>query len=119
MVDTKHIEVLEGEILKEQKKIEQEEVKMLKKEDEIKNEVDQIEKSTQALNSIERYRHNVVKKLAKHKFVFSMIVSLGVVLIWRGIWDITAELPILKENFVALLVGFAIIWFLEKYSEVH
>jgi hypothetical protein len=99
------IEILEGKILSEEAHIER--------------DLTVLEKKTASLSSLEKHRRRLVKKLAKHRFLFSMIVSFGVVLVWRGIWDITAELPVLKESAVALITGFVIIWFLEKYSEVE
>lgn len=107
------------DVLEQTEKIEDKVDLLLKEEKIIEGEVKEVKKDESVLVHVEHHRRGFVKKLAKHKFIFSLIVSLGVVLVWRGLWDITAELPVLKESGVALVLGLAIVWFLEKYSEVE
>jgi len=37
------------------------------------------------------------------------LVFLGVVLIWYGVWDIVGVIPILKNPYVAAMVGIVIL----------
>ena len=117
-MNTKSDHVIVGELLKEEDQILKTEHSILAEETVLEHEVKSLEKKISVLNAFESHRKRVVRRLAKHKFIFSILVSLGVVLVWRGIWDITSVMPVLKDSFVALIVGFAILWYLEKFSEV-
>lgn len=91
---------------------------LIQEEQKVEKNVEEVKQEETVIAQVESKRKRFVRRLAKHKFLFSMVASLGVVLVWRGLWDVTAELPVLKDSLVALLIGFAIIWFLEKYSEI-
>ncbi len=105
-------------ILQQGEAIEDKVDQLLQEEQRVEKNVEEVKQEETVIAQVETKRKRFVRKLAKHKFLFSMVASLGVVLVWRGLWDVTAELPVLKDSLVALLIGFAIIWFLEKYSEI-
>ena len=110
------IKNLEGRILKEEEIIEAKEKEILKIENKLLTSVEDIQSSEKILSKAGYYRRKIVRKLARHRFLFSVLVSLGGVLIWRGLWDLTASIPVLKESIVALLLGFLILWLLERYA---
>ncbi len=113
-----------AKMLKELKKIEDLESSLLVKEGEIlkaeklvlSKEKD-VERDVLWLKKAETHRRIVVKRLAKHRFIFSAIVTFGIVLIWRGMWGLADMIPVVKDTGVSLLLGFGIIWFLEKYAD--
>lgn len=105
-------------ILKQGAVIEEKVDHLIQEEQKVEKNVEEVKQEETVIAQVESKRKRFVRRLAKHKFLFSMVASLGVVLVWRGLWDVTAELPVLKDSLVALLIGFAIIWFLEKYSEI-
>jgi len=43
------------------------------------------------------------------RYLAALVVLFGVILFWRGLWDITYLLPIIKNPFVSLFVGLTII----------
>jgi hypothetical protein len=60
----------------------------------------------------------VIRRIAKHKFLFSLFVMFGVVLVWRGVWELSSMIPILSSSFVALAVGILVLWLVNKYTEL-
>lgn len=44
------------------------------------------------------------------RYFWSAFSAVGVICFWAGIWDGIGELPILKNPFVSLIVGFAILF---------
>ena len=108
---------LEGRIMKKEEVIEEKEKEILKIEEELLSSVEEIKTSEKILSKAGYFRRKMVRKLARHRFLFSVLVSFGAVLIWRGLWDITSSIPVLKESGVALILGFFILWLLEKYTE--
>ena len=107
--------VSEKEILKEEEIIEKQQAQILKKEAEIEGI---IVKEGQVLQELNKTRKNFVRKIAKHRFLFTLIVSTGIILVWRGIWEISAEVPFISQSVVALLIGLAILWLIERYSDL-
>lgn len=116
MKKSDEVKDLEGKILKEEEVIEAKEKEILKIENKILTSVEDIQTTEKILSKAGYYRRKIVRKLARHRFLFSVLMSIGGVLIWRGLWDITASLPVLKESIVALLLGFFILWLLERYA---
>lgn len=116
---------LENEILEREKKIEGDQKKLLAEEGEVLSEEKKLEvnisgvsKIGRQLNKIETFRSRFVSKIAKHRFIFSLLAASGVVLVWRGLWDISETLPILSSSFVALIVGLGLLWLLQKYTDM-
>lgn len=103
--------VVEGKIVQEEKKIEVEEKK-------IEHEEEQIVDLEKTIKTADKARFAFIKKFAKHKFLYSLVAGTGVVLVWRGLWDISETIPGLESSVVALIVGLGIIWVLEKYSSL-
>lgn len=60
-----------------------------------------------------------VLRIARHKFIFAVLVTFALVSIWRGTWHTLDETPILSNALISLLIGYLIIWLLEKYTELH
>ncbi len=108
--ELKKIERIESDLLVKEGEILDAEQMVLAKEKEI-------EKNVVWLKKADQQRRHIVKRLAKHKFLFSMLVTFGVVLIWRGMWGLSDILPVVKDTSISLFLGFGILWFLEKYSE--
>lgn len=108
--DIHRIEELESSLLAKEGEI-------LDAEQMILSEEKKVEKEILWLKKANAHRLHIVRRLAKHKFVFSMIVTFGVVLLWRGMWGLTEMVPVIKETGGSLFLGFGILWFLEKYSE--
>lgn len=71
-----------------------------------------------SLSGSKSIRKRFIQKIARRKFLFALLIASGTVLVWRGLWEITAKLPLLSESFVALFVGLGILWVVERYSEL-
>jgi hypothetical protein len=108
--ELKKIEDLESDLLAKEGEVLRAEERILASEKEVAKEIAWLKRA-------ESHRHQIVQRLSKHKFLFSTLVTFGVVLIWRGLWNLTDMLPVIKDTGVSLLLGFGIIWFLEKYSD--
>lgn len=43
------------------------------------------------------------------KFLWALLTGTGIILFWRGIWEVSYELPLLENVYFVLFVGLAII----------
>ena len=115
---------VENKILDEEEKIENTEKELLKDEKIVVNTLESrqfktLVQSSNVLRDLAKTRKVIVRKTAKHKFIFTLIVSTGIILVWRGIWEVSATLPILSSSFAALFVGVGILWLIERYTDLH
>lgn len=117
MTNKKPSDILEQQIIDKENAIEKREEEIIGLEQELLKKVEKLDRVEKTISRIEHYRRRTVKKLAKHRFIFSILVSLSFVLVWRGLWDVTASLPILKEAGIALIIGFFMMWLLERYTD--
>ncbi|MFA6461906.1 MAG: RNA repair domain-containing protein [Candidatus Woesearchaeota archaeon] len=52
----------------------------------------------------------ILREQDKH-FLWSLTAALGVILVWKGLWEGWYEIPAIGNEWVALFVGFAILTF--------
>ncbi len=43
------------------------------------------------------------------QFLYALLYGIGIVLFWRGVWEISYEIPLLKNVYFAMFVGLFII----------
>ncbi|MDT8285167.1 MAG: hypothetical protein RQ767_06535 [Thermovirgaceae bacterium] len=44
-----------------------------------------------------------------HKVIYALLVFLGLVLVWYGLWSIISVIPLLNKPFVALATGITVL----------
>lgn len=130
ITDLKKIGLEEKKILQEAEKIEEaekrinaEEKKILASEQKIlQNSKDHPTKTLsidEGLTSreLQLFKLFFVRRISKHKFIFSLIIVLATVLIWRGIWHSLDSIPVLSSSLISLGVGVLLFWLLRKYTK--
>ena len=58
------------------------------------------------LADVEKFQENF---RIYHKVIYGVLVFFGVVLVWYGLWTVMPDIPGLKNPFIAMLVGMAIL----------
>lgn len=118
----------EQEILSDEKKIE----RNIKKIERIENKIEDQEKEIMGVEKtiLKHAGHRfyprefkflrvvLLKKIARHKLLYTLSISTGIVLVWRGIWETSAMIPFISYPLVALTIGIIILWLSEKYTEL-
>ena len=125
------LELIEQALLKQTKKIEAAEEKIEKEEYKISRIEKDIIKTIKhkpvqtlmqsGLSPTEMgYIHKLfVHKIARHKYIYTLLVTLGIVLIWRGFWETTESMPLLSYPLIALISGVLILWLLEHMTRIN
>ncbi len=129
--DLKKVKAEEDRILKETQKIEEAEERIKKEEKRIlSSEAEILEnikgKSSKALEidegvskrELKFLRLIFLRRLARHKFISTLLIIIATVLIWRGIWHGVDELPFLSYSLVSLGVGIIILWIINRYTKL-
>lgn len=125
----KKVDIQEKELIKEADKIEKAQEKIEKEEREILSSEKRIFsflkhhsflsffiESGVAKREIKFFRLIVSNKIAKNKLIFGLILTLAIVLIWKGFWDAIDLVPFLSDWFVSITAGVLILWFLRRYT---
>jgi hypothetical protein len=70
------------------------------------------------LEQIEQNQTNnrFVSRLYKHRFIVSTVVTIGIILVWKGVEGISANLPFVSTAVGALLVGLLLLWVINSYA---
>jgi len=96
-------------------KVEALELKIINEEEEIMRSDKETSSSVRA---ILQWRNRVARKISRHKALLSTLIATGVILVWRGIWEVSADIPVLSSSLVALALGVVILVFINRYTEI-
>ena len=122
------IKLTEKEIVEEekhidaaQKHIQEDEHRILASEQTILRNI----KKTKSINTnslippeMSFFRTVFLRRIAKHKILYAFLATIGTVLIWRGIWEGADKIPFISLSWVSVLVGFGILWLLNKFTDL-
>jgi len=109
----RRLESLEKRIIKELKNVESLERKISGEEQEIEEQERKVSTSVQKLL---HWRNEFVKNLSQqHRIFFNTLLTVGVILISRGVWEISDKLPLLSSSGVSLVVGVGILVIINRY----
>lgn len=56
--------------------------------------------------------------LYKHRFWISLLLTIGIVLVWKAIGDLSSSLPVVSSAIGALIVGLAILALIDYLTNV-
>jgi len=45
--------------------------------------------SSNMLRDLAKTKKGLIRKIAKHKLIFTLVVSTAIILVWRGIWEVS------------------------------
>lgn len=103
------------------RKIEKKEKEILEKETQILNTEQVLLKILKEgpLANITRLRAKMLRKVGRHKLIFALLATVGMVMVWRGTWHTLDEIPIVQYSLVSFGVGVLVLWLLKKYTDMH
>ena len=112
----------EKKILAELKDIKEEEKEILAREDKMEETLDsrpfkEILDAAPAIKEVSAFRLRVVRRMQKHRLIFALLIALGIVLVWRGLWEVTESL--ISSAFISLILGILLLWLTKKYTDLH
>ena len=80
-----------------------------KEEEEVVTEVAKVE-------SVEDLKKNLIFHARHHKLLFPLVVTAGVVLVWRGLSGIFDATPLVSYSFISLALGIVILWVFNRMN---
>jgi hypothetical protein len=111
------IEQKEKEILKEEGIIQKETTDILHVASFIENaqrkEIIEEKKLEKELTGVQKFAINQAKE---HKFIFQVIILCGIILVWRGLWGLFDQTPIISSFIVSVIIGFILLWIFNKLT---
>jgi hypothetical protein len=110
------IERLESQILREEKKILHEDqviVKTLKTPSSL-----QLLQTINILRSLKRQQSAFVRRISKRRILFGLLVTVGMVGVWRGTWEFLDMIPWLHSPFASIAFGVLVLYVLKKVNDL-
>lgn len=105
-------------VIKEQKELVEKQEVILeqvvieeKKEDSVEEEVEKVEQ-------VSDIQKNLIVHAKHHRLIFPLIVGVGVVLLWRGLWDLFDQIPIVSYSFISIALGIIILWAFNRMNSI-
>lgn len=108
--DKQEIATLERKIIDEESEIKTLEEKINLKEDKILLK----EEGVVSKYPTRFLRSKFLKRLNKHKIVYSFITLLSIILIWSGIQNFLAGVPVIHNPLISIALGITIVWIVDK-----
>jgi hypothetical protein len=117
------IEDLEKKIINEEEEIKEVERRIDAKEEKIlatENNILKVNRGLKFIGSgINKYQGKLIRsgfiaRLSKHKILYSFITLLSIVLIWSGIQNFLASVPLIHNPLVSIVLGIIIVWIIDK-----
>lgn len=111
--DKKINELLEkvDEVIDQQKELAQKQEVILNQVAVDEKTDETVEKEVEEITNIQS---SFIIRTKKHQFLFPLIVTAGVVLVWRGFSGIFDATPIVSYSVVSLLIGAGILWMFNR-----
>jgi len=97
------------ELVKKQEVILEQVVVEEKEEEEVIEEVGKVEK-------VSDIQKNLITRARHHKLLFPLVITAGVVLVWRGLSGIFDATPIISYSFISLALGIIILWVFNRMN---
>ncbi len=82
-----------------------------KEEETVVTEVEKVEK-------VSDLQKNLIVHAKHHKLLFPLVVAVGVVLVWRGLWNLFDQVPILSYSLISLSLGLIILWAFNRFNSL-
>lgn len=78
-----------------------------------------LETDLHILEEIEKNKNNsqFASKLYRYRFGVSILLTIGIALVWRAIGDISKEIPFISSAIGALVVGFLILLAIDRLTK--
>jgi len=113
----------EKQILEEEKKITEQAEKLLKIQPTIKEilhkEQQVVQEEAAVTTELNFFQKFFVARAKKHRAIFQVIIVLGVVLVWRGLWGLFDQMPILSSAAISLVVGLIVLWLFNRITDLN
>lgn len=116
------------DVIEHQKKLEKKQEVILaavatdEKEDieiqtEVTEEMSKIGEITKEITTANIF-HTTISKVKGNGVVFPIVIIVGVVLVWRGLWVLFDHLPVINYSFVSIVLGIAILWVFNRIKSL-
>lgn len=128
--ELKRVKEVEAQILKEEEQIKQTEAHIREDEKKIvgaekvimgsirKHPIRALLPGGFNARELELVKAVFTRKITRHRLLMAILATIGVVLVWRGIWHTADELPLISISVVSLLIGIIILWLIKRYTDL-
>lgn len=77
-----------------------------------------VEEEVEKVATISTTQQKLIHRLQHHKLLFPLLVGVGVILVWRGLWELFDVTPIISYSFISLALGIVILWSINRINSL-
>ncbi|HXS15349.1 MAG TPA: hypothetical protein VN711_04420 [Candidatus Saccharimonadales bacterium] len=81
-------------------------------------EGEEVEQEVEKVEEVSLLQKNLIIHAKHHRLLFPLIVGVGVVLLWRGLWNLFDQIPIVSYSFISIALGIIILWAFNRLNSI-
>ncbi len=78
----------------------------------------EVEQEMEKVEEVSVVQQKLITRAKHHHLLFPLVVAVGVVLVWRGLWNLFDQVPILSYSFISLGLGLVILWAFNRMNSI-
>lgn len=77
-----------------------------------------VEEEVERVENVEDFKQNLIFHARHHKLLFPLVVGIGVILVWKGLWNLVDQVPLLSYSLISLSLGLIILWAFNRFNSL-
>ena len=103
-------------VLDQQKELVQKQEVILEQVTVEEKEAENIVEKVEEAEEVGSLQQNLITRARHHKLLFPLVITAGVVLVWRGLSGIFDATPLVSYSFISLTLGIIILWVFNRMN---
>lgn len=87
-------------------------------EEDVVAELGQVKAIATEIIPANTFKDTFFLNVKKHEVLFPLIAVAGLVLVWKGLWGILDQLPIISYSAISLILGVLILWIFNRVKSL-
>ncbi len=105
-------------VLTQQKKLAKQQEVILEEVSVDEKEEEAVVAEVEKVESVDDLKKNLIFHARHHKLLFPLVVAVGAVLLWRGLWNLFDQIPIVSYSFISIALGVIILWAFNRMNSI-
>jgi len=83
-------------------------------EADVAEEMGQVKTIAKEIIPSNAFAESFIGNIKKHELILPVVAIIGLVLVWKGLWGILDQLPIVSYSAISLILGLGVLWIFNR-----